>query len=180
MASLDHGSFSSSPPPQDRAAEMPEKGARDVPVHGRQQRGVPSAKDSREGAEGNSAFDARPRHKTIGVSRSNFGCMENVSLDGRHTAHTPPPEPMLSKALFREVASEPTVDSDVGGVVDEQSSSRGFTELGAQAAEALLSSEFSGGRTMIGETGDDSIDVEDWLDVAHAMLDTSVSGQDLE
>ena len=32
---------------------------------------------------------------------------------------------------------------------------------------------------MIGETDDEGIDVEDWLEVTHAMLDTSDSGLDL-
>ncbi|CAM9441637.1 unnamed protein product, partial [Laminaria digitata] len=153
MANIKYDVASSSPPPQERAFELPGEGPRDVPVHGGQQRGVPSATDSREGTEGNSAVLSPPGHGAIDASRPNVGCMENVSLDGRRTMHTQTPESTFTTSLFREVVSGPMVDSDAGRIVDEQSISNRRTDLGAQAAEALLlSPEFSGGGAMIGET----------------------------
>lgn len=180
MVNMAHGRASASPPPQRHAAEMQEKEPRDVLVHDEQQKGVPSATGSREGAEGDCADDMQHRSKPFDASRSNVGCMEKVSLDGRPTAHLQSPEPTLTTSLFREVVSRAMIDSDVGRIVDEQSNTRSYTELGGQAAEVLLLSEFSRGRTTTGETEDDGIDVEDWLDVTRAMLDSSGPGLHLK
>lgn len=171
---------------------MQEEGPRDVPVHGRQQEGVPSATGSRKGAEGHSAFDTRPRQNIVDASISSqepgrdpdeepVRCVESISSDGWWTAQTKPPEPTRATPLCREVVSEPIVDSDVSRILDEQTKPGSCTEeVGAQAAEALLLSEFSPGGTLAGDETeyDAGIGVQDWLDVTHAMLDTSGLGLD--
>ncbi|CAM9290797.1 unnamed protein product [Laminaria digitata] len=194
MVNIEHGSASSSPPPQEGASEIPEKGPHDVPVHDQQQRGIPSATDSGEGSEGNSAVAMRPTHEANDVLRPNreperasdaesAGYMESVPSDGRRTALMQPQEELTltETSPFREVVSEPMVDSDACRSVDEQSSSSCCTELQTQPAEALLLSELSTkGTVTVDETEDEGVGVEDWLDVTHAMLDTSSLGLDLE
>lgn len=91
---------------------------------------------------------------------------------------TQQPKPTTT-SVFRDVATGPMADSDVSRSLNEQSNSNRLSELGALRAEALLSLDFNRGRAMIGETDDEGIDVEDWLEVTHAMLDTSDSGLDL-
>lgn len=178
MVRIERGIASFPPPPQERATVMKEEGPRDVPVHGQRQKGFPSASRSPDGAEGSSTFDTQSRHKTINASRSNVRCMENVSSNGRRTAMTQQPKPTTT-SVFRDVATGPMADSDVSRSLNEQSNSNRLSELGALRAEALLSLDFNRGRAMIGETDDEGIDVEDWLEVTHAMLDTSDSGLDL-
>lgn len=184
MVNLEHGGASSSPrPPQEEhAAEMRENGPCDASVHCGQQRGVPSATGSQVGAEGDSVYDARHTHKIVHASRSNVESTEHVSVDGRQTAIMQPQEPALTASAFRGVVlSGPIVDSEANRTVNGQSYSDGLTELGTQAAvEALLLSELSRGRAAIGETDDEGIGVEDWLDVTHAMLDTSGPGLGLQ
>ena len=181
MVSREHRGTSSPPPLQELAAGMQQNGPRDIPVHDRQEEGLPSAAGSREGVEGSSVLDARPRRKNIDSWTSKVGCTENVSFDGRRTAITQPQEPTLTtSSVFREVGSEPMADSDVSHVVNGQSCSDRSTGSGAQEAESLFLLDLSKGSTGISETEDDSIDVEDWLDVTHAMLDTSGPGVNVE
>lgn len=183
---------SSSPPPEERVAEMQEMGSIDAPEDSRQQRGAASPTCSREGTVGSSVDVARPRHKGIDPSGSNqepelvcdaesVGCMENVSSGVRQTATRPPPEPTFTTSLFGKGPLEPVVDSDIFRTVAEKGNSNRLAELGAQAAEAYLPSDFCKDRTMVLDgTEDESIGVEDWLDVTHAMLDTGGFGLDLK
>lgn len=167
---------------------MQEKGPCDVPGHGRQEEGLPSATGSQEGVVGNYAFDTRPRHKVVDALILNQelgrvsdgapgGCVESLASDGRRIAHTHPSEPMLATPLFGKVASaEPIVNSDVCCLMDELSKSGSCAEeVDAQAAEALLLSEFgTEGTLAVDETElDAGIGVQDWLDVTHAMLESS-------
>lgn len=168
------GGASPSPSPEERAAEMQENGQCDAQAHCGQQRGVPSATGSRAGAEGSSVSDARHTHTIAHASRSNVGCTEHVSVDGRRSAMTQPQGSTLIASTFQDdVFSGPMVDSEVNRSVNGQSYPDGLTEFGAQAAEgALLLSELSGGRAAISETEDEGIGVEDWLDVTRAMSGT--------
>lgn len=181
MVNIEHGDVSPPPPPEECSAETQERGPRDVPAHGREQEGFSSATGFGEGVEGSSASDARNGPATLDGPKPNVGCMETVSFDGERNAMMQPQESTLtpSSIVREDVVAEPIVDSDVCRVVNGQSSSDRLTEFGPQAAEALLLSEFSRGRALTGETEDDSIDVEDWLDVTHAMLDTSEPELDL-
>ena len=179
MLNFERSGASSASSPQGLAAEMQEEGSRDGP----KQRGVPSATGSREGAETSSVFDARPTAKLMDESIPNVGCMDCVSLDGPPTAMLQPQHPMCtaSSAFLEVVVSDPIVDSEGGRIVNKQIYSDGWAGLGAQAADEMLwLTGLSRGRTGTGETEDDSIGVEDWLDVTHAMLDTSDPGLNLE
>ncbi|CAM9290873.1 unnamed protein product [Laminaria digitata] len=182
----EYSNSSSCSPPQDPAAEMPGKGPHVVPVHGGQKRGVSPRTGSRERAEASFADDTQPRHQTFDASRPNreperlfdeepVGCLLGMSSEGWRGGHAQPPEPTLSTPLSPKVVSEPMVDSDVCHIVDEQSKPSSYTEVGAQATEALLLSELSTeGTATVDETGYDAgIGVADWLDVTHALLYTS-------
>lgn len=171
---------------------MQEMGPRDAPSDGGQQWGIPSGTASREGAEGNSDFDTQSKYGIIDASRSNedpervpdeepAGCMEGMSSDGWLAAHTQPPEPTPTTPLFRKDESGPMVNSDVCRVGKEQSNSSSVAEVRAQAAQALLLSDLSMEGAVAAEEADydAGIGVEDWLDVTHALLDTSGCGQDV-
>lgn len=189
----EYGTAASSSPPEECAVDGHEE-FRDEPVHDQEQREAPSAISSRGGPGGNSAVDTQPRRTTVEASRCSrepgrvsgelsAGCVEHVRSDERRTALTQPPEPTLATSSFRKPGCDARVDSDGQRTVDgEILSTSSCTELGAQAAEALLLSELSKeGAMMVGETEyDEGIGVEDWLDVTHAMLDTSVLGLDLD
>lgn len=184
MVATEHDGASSCSPPQERAAETQEEGSHDAPADSQKQRGVPSTTGSQEGTEGTSAVVTQATHKAVDSWRLNresegasdgesVGCMENVSLDVQLTALIQPPEPTLIASLFAEVNSEGMVDSEACRTANSQSNSGSCTELGGQAAEALLPSEFRESRTMmIDGIEDECIGAEDWLDVTHAMLDT--------
>ena len=195
MVAREYGSASSSSPSGECVDERQEEAFREGPVHVQEQREVPSAtiNSSRDKAAGNSAVDAFPRHTTTGAPACNqvpergsdensVGCGGNASSGERRTAPTAAPEPTPATYLCREAVLEPKPDSDACRIVDEQTNSSGCTELGAQAAEALLLSEFSkDGAMMVGETdNDEGIGVEDWLDLTYAMLDTNVLEPDLD
>lgn len=87
---------------------------------------------------------------------------------------TQPQGPTLIASTFQDdVFSGPIVDSEVNRTVNGQSYHDVLTELGARAAEgALLLSELSSDSALIGETEDEGIGVDDWLDVTRAMSGT--------
>lgn len=175
----------SSVPPQECVAETREMGPNDAPVDDQlQQTREASVTTYREGVGDNSVDVGRPRHKTVDDSGSNregelvsdeesIGWVEGMSSYGQQTALPQPPDPTLTSLLSREGASEPVDLSEIDQIVADS-----FMELGAQAVEAVVPSGFSKSRTIIGRIEDENIDVEDWLDVTDAMLDTSGLGLD--
>lgn len=181
------------PPPQGCVAEVQNVGANDAQVDdGQRWRGA-SATNAREGGAENSGAVSRSRHKTIDASTTNrepgrafnaesVGQVESMFSDGRQTTPTQPHEPTLAAFRLGKGAVEPVVNSEIGRIVTEQSNPNRCTGLGAHAVGALLPSECSsnGRGVMIDETEDDSIGVEDWLDVTHAMLESRGPCLDLE
>lgn len=188
MVMIQLGDASSCSPSRERATETQEQGSSDAPVENRQQRGVSSATGSQEQVEGTSAVVKQFTQKTTDTSRSerepervsdeeSVECMEDVPSGECRTAPKRSQEPTIASPLFRKVSSEPIVISDSDPAVTEKNNSNLSAKFGGQAAEALLSLSMEG-RAMIGETEDDRIDVEDWLDVNHAMLDPVGRGLD--
>ena len=192
MVSTEHRGASCYPPPRERAAEVQEKGPCDAPEGSLQQREIPSATGSDEGAEKNYVVATQPTNGAIdalGLNRKperacdeeSVGYMEHVSPKGRLTAIAQPLEPTLTTALFPEVVLEAIVDSGAFRAVNDQGNSSVCAELGGQPGEALLPSVLCKGRVMaVDETEDEAIGVEDWLDVTHALLERGALGLDWE
>lgn len=172
-------------PPQDCVAETRGVELNDALVDDRPQPEGGSVTSSRDGAEGNSVAVSRPMHEIIDASRPNrepelvsddesVGWVETMSSSGRQTLRNKPPDLTIASSLFRKGASEPVVDSEVDRIVAEQSNPSSRTELGSQTVEALSPPKFGMNRSMTVDGIEyESIGVEDWLDVTHAMLDTS-------
>lgn len=183
-------------PSRERATETQEKDSREAPIESRQQGGIPSATGSQEQVEGTSAVVKQFTHRATDTLRpkqepereparepervsieESAEWMEHAPSGECRTAPTQSREPTNAFSIVRKDSSEPIVISDIDRAVTEPMNSNRCAELGDQAVEALLSFSMEG-RAMIGETEDDGIDVEDWLDVNHAMLDTCGRGLD--
>ena len=199
MVGVQLGDASSSPPPKDRANEMPAEGERDSHVDARPQTGGGSAPAfpgrvataSREEIRGtHSGVDIQPGFSTIQASRSNpeptqvYGenpSMGNACWNAGPTVRTQPQEPTSTNSLVRSFVSGAMIGSDVSRPADARWNSNDQTKWRAQPQELLP--PLSGAvRTPVveGKGHHECIGGADWLDVTHAMLDTDPNGLGLD